>query len=406
MPIAKAVAERLGRTSWIRRMFEEGAQMKRERGAENVFDFTLGNPDVEPPEQVIETLRRVVARNQPTSHGYMPNAGYPEVRQAVASKLRRETGLAFTSEDVFMTSGSAGACNVFLKSILDPDDEVIVLVPFFPEYEFYITNHSGRVVAVETDDSFLPNAERIAAAITPRTRAIMVNTPNNPTGRVYPEWVLRELDAVVARTGQPITVISDEPYKSLVYDGQRQPEVASLIANTVICTSWSKSQGLAGERIGYLALSPRLPDLLDLRRACTFSNRVLGFVNAPAIWQLVMLEAADATIDGAGYERKRNLLCDGLAAIGYEVRRPEGAFYLFLKTPAADDLEFVRVLAAEGVLTVPGAGFGRAGYIRLSLTVPLDSIERSMGGFERAFNSARNKRSSARAALAGNPVTS
>jgi aspartate aminotransferase len=385
MPISKTVAGHLGRASWIRRMFEEGAQLKRERGAENVFDFTLGNPDVEPPERVLAALRQVVDRNQPRSHGYMPNSGYPEVRAVIAAKLQRETGLAFTPGDIFMTVGAAGACNVILKSLLDPGDEVIVLMPFFPEYFFYIDNHGGRMVPVETDASFLPGVERIAAAITPRTRAIMLNTPNNPTGRVYPEHILRDLDSVLARAPQPITVISDEPYKSLVFDGKRPPEVASLIGNTAICYSWSKSQGLAGERIGYLALSPRLPDLEDLRNACTFANRTLGFVNAPAIWQSVMIETADVTLDTAAYQEKRNVLCDALQAIGYEVTRPEATFYIFLKTPIADDTAFVQTLAAEGVLAVPGTGFGRAGYIRLSLTIPLDQIKRSIGGFERAF---------------------
>ena len=389
MPIAKTVSEQLQGASWIRRMFEEGARLKRERGADKVFDFTLGNPDVEPPEEVIETLRRVVAGNRPLSHGYMPNAGYPAVRAAIAAKLCKETGVSFTAEDVLMTSGAAGACNVFLKSVLDPGDEVIVLVPFFPEYRFYINNHGGRMVPVETDDTFLPDMKKIAAAITPRTRVIMLNTPNNPTGRVYPETVLRALDELVARIGQPISVISDEPYDALVYDGRRQPKVAALVRNTVICNSWSKSQGLAGERIGYLALSPSLADLEQLRAACTFSNRVLGFVNASAIWQWVMLEAADYIIDVAGYEHKRNVFCDALERIGYAVRRPEGAFYIFLKTPIADDVEFIRLLAGEGVLAVPGTGFGRSGYLRLSLTVPLETIERSLPGFERAFAAAQ-----------------
>jgi aspartate aminotransferase len=206
---------------------------------------------------------------------------------------------------------------------------------------------------------------------------------------VYPESVLRDLDEMLRRAGQPITVISDEPYKSFVYDGQRQPEVASSIANTAICNSWSKSLGLAGERIGYLALSPRLGDGATLRSACAFSNRILGFVNAPAIWQKVMLESLDETIDPAIYEHRRNVLCDALEAIGYEVRRPEGAFYVFLKTPIPDDIAFTRRLAEEGVLAVPGTGFGRSGYIRLSLTIPLEKIERSIGGFERAFLSSR-----------------
>jgi len=389
MPVANSIARQLENASWIRRMFEEGVRLKRERGADAVFDFSLGNPDVEPPPAVLDALRRVVAGNRAGSHGYMPNPGFAEVRKAVAGKLRHETGLDFTAEDVFMTVGAAGACNVILKSILDPSDEVLVLAPYFAEYQFYIANHGGRMVIVETDDSFLPDVERIAAAITPRTRALILNTPNNPTGRVYPESTLRDLDEMLSRAGQPIAVLSDEPYKSFVYDGGRQPEVASSIAHTAICNSWSKSLGLAGERIGYLALSPRLEDGATLRSACAFSNRTLGFVNAPAIWQRVILESMDETIGPAIYEQRRNVLCDALEAIGYEVRRPEGAFYVFLKTPIPDDIAFTRRLAEEGVLAVPGTGFGRSGYIRLSLTVPLEKIEGSIGGFRGAFLSSR-----------------
>jgi aspartate aminotransferase len=385
MPVSKTIAKQLENASWIRRMFEEGVRLKRERGADAVFDFSLGNPDVEPPAAVLDALRRIAAGNHPGSHGYMPNPGYSEVRAAVAKKLRRETGLEFTAEDVFMTVGSAGACNVILKSILDPGDEVIVLVPCFSEYQFYIANHGGVMVPVETDASFLPDVERIAAAITPRTRAIILNTPNNPTGSVYPENILRDLQAMLERAGQPITVISDEPYKSFVYDGQHQPEVASFITNTAICNSWSKSLGLPGERIGYLALSPRLDGNAALRGACAFTNRILGFINAPAIWQWVMLESLDEAVDAAPYEHKRNVLCDALAAIGYEVRRPAGSFYIFQKTPIADDIAFTRLLAAEGVLAVPGTGFGRSGYIRISLTIPLKKIEGSISGFERAY---------------------
>ena len=385
MPASKTITRQLENASWIRRMFEEGVRLKRERGADAVFDFSLGNPDVEPPPAVMDALRRVVAANRPGSHGYMPNPGYPQLREAVARKLQRETGLAFTAEDVFMTVGSAGACNVILKSILDPGDEVIVLMPCFSEYPFYIANHGGCMVPVETDASFLPDVERIRAAITPRTRALILNTPNNPTGRVYPESMLRDLQTMLARSAQPITVISDEPYKSYVFDGKHQPEVASFIAQTAICNSWSKSLGLPGERIGYLALSPQLDDAANLRRACAFSNRILGFINAPAIWQWVMLESLDETIDAAPYEHKRNVLCDALQAIGYDVTRPEGSFYVFLKTPIPDDIAFTKRLTEEGVLAVPGTGFGRSGYIRLSLTIPLERIEKSISGFERAF---------------------
>jgi aspartate aminotransferase len=389
MPVAKQIAQQLEHASWIRRMFEEGARLKKERGEANIFDFTLGNPEVEPPELTLAALRRVVERGRPHSHGYMPNPGFPEVRAAIAAKLQREIGLPFAAEQVCMTTGAAAACNVILKSILDPGDEVILLAPFFAEYPFYVGNHGGRVVVVETSADCLPDVDRIAAAITPRTRAILVNTPNNPSGRVYPAAVLRDLGAMLDRLPNPPLVISDEPYKSLVYDGAKQAEVAAHIAQTAICFSWSKAQALAGERIGFLALSPRLSDWPQMAAACTFANRTLGFVNAPALWQLVMAEAADACVDTTAYEKKRNLLCDGLAAAGYDVRKPEGGYYVFLKTPIPDDVAFIRLLLDEGVLAVPGTGFGRSGYLRLSMTVPLHTIERALPGFRRAREAAK-----------------
>jgi aspartate aminotransferase len=389
MAVAKVIAEQLERASWIRRMFEEGARLKQERGEANIFDFTLGNPEVEPPALTLATLRRVVDRGRPHSHGYMPNPGFPEVRAAIADKLRREVGLPFCAEQVCMTSGAAAACNVILKSILDPGDEVILLAPIFAEYPFYVGNHGGRVVVVETDADCLPEVERIAAAITPRTRGIILNTPNNPSGRVYPAALLCDLEAMLARLPNPPLVISDEPYKSLVYDGRKVAEVASLISQTAICFSWSKSQALAGERIGFLALSPRLPDWPQMAAACTFANRTLGFVNAPALWQLVMAEAADACVDASVYQHKRDVFCAGLSAAGYEVRKPEGGYYVFLKTPIPDDVSFVKLLVKQGVLAVPGAGFGRGGYVRLSMTVPLDTIERALPAFQRALQEAR-----------------
>jgi aspartate aminotransferase len=389
MLVSKSVTAQLENASWIRRMFEEGARLKRERGADKVFDFSLGNPVDEPPTAVLNVLRKVVAASPTGTHGYMPNPGYPRVREALAAKLSRETGLEFSPEDVFMTVGAAGACNVALKALLDPGDEVIVLAPYFAEYQFYITNHAGVMVAVDTDENHMPDVERIRAAITPRTRAIMINTPNNPSGRVYPKSVLDALDAMLAEVGRPIAVLSDEPYKQFVYDGHRQPEVAASIANTVICNSWSKTLGLAGERIGYLALSPRIDDRQNLRRACALANRILGFVNAPALWQWVLLESMDASVDAAPYEARRNALCSALEKIGYDVQRPEGAFYIFLKTPIADDVAFVRLLAEQGVLAVPGTGFGRPGFIRISLTVEMDTIVRAIPGFEQAFLATR-----------------
>ena len=366
-------------------MFEIGDRMKRERGEENVFDFTLGNPAGEPPQEVISALRRVVEQNRPRSHAYMPNAGYPSVRAVIAEQLSRRTGLPYTADHILMTVGSSGAINVVLKSLLDPGDEVIILVPFFPEYQFYIENHAGRMVLVETDNEFRPDLERIQAAITARTKAIILNSPNNPTGVVYSAEFVRDLETLISSLDHSVTVIADDTYRSLTFDGLRLPEIPALVRRTVVTYSWSKALAIPGERIGYLALSPRLPEVDALRDACTFANRTLGFINAPAIWQQVMMEVADFKIDPGSYQEKRDLLWTSLTRLGYEVTKPQGAFYMFPKAPIADDLAFVRSLMDHGILAVPGAGFGRTGYMRLSLTVPPGTIERALPGFERAL---------------------
>jgi len=386
MIIARAVAQQLERSSWIRRMFEEGARLKRELGDDKVFDFTLGNPEVEPPGVVLQTLRRVLDDEPTGLHGYMPNLGFSVVRAAIAKRLAAETSVPFVADSICMTVGAAGACNVILKSILDPGDEVILLAPFFAEYPFYVANHGGRSIVVDTTDDFLPDVDRIAAFITPRTRAILINTPNNPSGRVYPRERLRELGAMLRALPEPPLVLSDEPYRNLLYDGATPSLVASEISRTVVCYSWSKAQAVAGERIGYLALSPSIPDSATLMNACAFANRTLGFVNAPALWQRVMAEVGDACVDIAPYQRKRDLLCDGLRDAGYDVRKPEGGYYVFLKTPIPDDVAFVNILVKHGVLTVPGTGFGRPGYVRLTLTVPEDCIVRSLPSFAKALH--------------------
>jgi len=367
-------------------MFEIGIQLRRERGAENVFDFSLGNPEVEPPAAVIGALRRVVAENRPHSHGYMPNAGYPEVRSRLASRLAASTGLPFTAEHLIMTSGAAGAINTVLKSILDPGDEVIVLIPYFPEYRFYIENHGGRVVPVETSADFLPEPDRIAAAITPRTKALILNSPNNPTGRLYPAGLLRELNAIVR---EPMLVITDEPYRPIVYDSVTPPDTLALIDRAVLAWSWSKAMALAGERIGYLAISPRLEEAAALANACTFAHRILGYINASAIWQRVVSLEPDATVDVSLYQAKRDRLCGALQSMGYDAPRPEGSFYVFPRSPIPDDVAFIGVLQEEGILAVPGSGFGRGGYMRLSLTISAAEIDRSLPGFERAIRKTR-----------------
>jgi aspartate aminotransferase len=385
MTVSNIIQQQLERASWIRRMFEEGIRLKAERGAENIFDFTLGNPSEDPPKGVLAAFRRLAEKNPPGFHGYMPNAGFPFVREAVARHLSRDTGVHFTMDSIIMTVGCAGAMNAVLKAILDPDDEVIVNMPFFPDYQFYIGNHGGRMVPVETDEEFSIDVAAIESKITSKTRVIILNSPNNPTGVIYSEAVLRDLEAVLQRADHTIVVLSDEPYKAFAYDGAKVPEMASIISNCIISTSWSKTWALAGERIGYIAISPRLPEAEALIHACTFTNRILGFINAPAIWQLVTAEAPEDPPNLDIYREKRELMCEGLAQAGYEVRKPQGAFYVFLKTPIPDDMAFVRILQAEGVLAVPGKGFGRGGYIRLSLTVPRETILNSMPAFARAL---------------------
>jgi aspartate aminotransferase len=385
MGISKAIAEQMERSSWIRRMFEIGLQLRRERGSDNVFDYTLGNPDVEPPAAVIDALRSVVAENRPHSHGYMPNAGYPEVRATIARGLAKRTGAAFTADDIIMTSGAAGAINTVLKSILDPGDEVLVLNPYFPEYRFYIENHGGRMVLVETGERFQPDVSRIAAAITQRTKALILNSPNNPTGALYGAGILRDLNQAIR---EPMLVISDEPYRPLTFDGVQPPEILGIVDRAVLTWSWSKAMAIPGERIGYLAIPPRLPEAAALRNACTFANRILGYINAPAVWQWVVGRVPDATVDVAQYQEKRDLLCDALLAMGYDAPKPQGSFYVFPKTPIPDDVAFIRLLQEQGILAVPGSGFGRGGYMRLSLTIPREAIERSLPGFEKARKAA------------------
>jgi aspartate aminotransferase len=389
MILGSSINQQMENSSWVRRMFEEGPRLKAERGEENVYDFSLGNPSEDPPPEVMAAFRKLAQENRPGSHAYMPNVGFPAVREILAKRLKRDTGLAFTKDHILMTTGAAGAMNVVFKAMLDPGDEVVVPSPYFPEYLFYIGNSGGHLVPAETDSEFMLDVDAIRAAITPRTRAIILNSPNNPTGAIYSDFSLRQLEDMLQKLDHPVVVISDEPYKSFVFDDARIPEIASIITNCITSYSWSKTWALAGERIGYLAISPRLPESRILWNACAFTNRTLGFVNAPAIWQWVVAEAPEAQPPLAIYKEKRNRLCNGLARAGYEVRKPQGAFYVFLKTPIPDDIAFVRILLNEGIMVVPGIGFGRGGYVRLSLTVPLDTIERSLPGFAKALESCR-----------------
>jgi aspartate aminotransferase len=370
-------------------MFEEGARLKQERGADKVFDFTLGNPEIEPPPAVLAAARRVLDSPEAHLHAYMPNAGHPRVREAVARRVSAATGLPYTANHILMTVGAGAALNTVLKALLDPGDEVITVAPFFVEYVYYAENHGGKLVVVPPKADLTPDVGAIEKAITPRTRAIIVNSPNNPSGVIYPRSTFVDLEALLDRAARPIVLISDEPYRALVFDDVEVPEVPPLVTRSIVATSWSKSLAIPGERIGYLAFSPRMPEAAQLMEACTFTSRVLGFVNAPALWQWVVAEVGDLVIDVAPYREKRDLMYDGLRKIGYECVKPQGAFYVFPRTPIPDDVAFVRLLAEEGVLTVPGSGFGMPGHIRISLTVERETVVRALPGFARAFEKAR-----------------
>ena len=375
-------------------MFEEGARLRAEHGAENVFDFSLGNPTLEPPPAFTKALRREVADLAPGSHRYMPNPGYPQVRAKVAAHLSEAHGVEVTANHVLMTVGAAGAANCTLKAILDPGDQVVVLAPFFPEYRFYIDNHGGEMVVAETTETFDLDPEAIAELITPKTRAVIVNSPNNPTGRIYSADRLAHLGSVLreaeTKHGREIYLISDEPYRKIVYD----VELPSLFAahhNSVICTSHSKDLGLPGERIGFAAINPACDDDAELFGAMAFTNRILGYVNAPALMQRVIADLQAETIDPALYRRKRDLFLTGLREAGYEVVEPEGAFYLFPKSPIEDDVEFVQVLSKHLVLGVPGLGFARAGHLRLAYCVDDVTIEKALPRFAAAYNEATGR---------------
>ena len=387
MPIAREVKDALGRSSWIRRMFEEGNRLKAEHGAENVVDFSLGNPDLAPPPAFVERLRELTAGEPGDMHRYMPNAGWPEVREKIATHLRHRTGIDYAGQNVLMTVGAGGGLNVALRTLLDPGDEVVILAPYFVEYVFYIANHRGKTVIAETDESFAPDPEDLAAKINERTRAVIINSPNNPTGRVYTAAELPPVAAVPDQKSRefdrPIYLITDEPYRRIVYTGFECPEVPPIYPHTILITSHSKDLGLAGERIGILAVSPDAADADELLDGCTFANRTLGFVNAPSLFQLAVADCQDATVDIATYESRRNLLMPHLRQLGFDLEEPGGAFYLFPRSPIEDETQFVRRLMAERILVVPGRGFGRPGYFRVSFAIPTAVLERSLPAWER-----------------------
>jgi aspartate aminotransferase len=393
MAISEKMRHFATKSSWIRKMFEKGASMKATYGAANVCDFSLGNPDVPPPPQFDEVMQEISRDTSPGVHGYMPNGGYPWVRQAIAVRMSAEQEIAVNHGDMLMTCGAAGGLNIVLKALLNPGDEVIILAPYFVDYDNYIDNHGGVSTIVNTDEEFNLDLPAIEAAITAKTKAILINSPNNPTGQIYSAdalWALGELLTLAGdRFDNTIYLVADEPYRKIVFDGHQVPSIFAAYKNSIVVSSYSKDLSLPGERIGYLAVHPQIDEKAALLDALTLANRILGFINAPALMQRVVAELQDASVDTTIYARRKELICKILSEAGFSFTEPKGAFYVFPKTPIADDVKFVALLLEEKILTVPGVGFGSPGHFRIAFCVDEEVIARSAAGFKRAFDKAR-----------------
>ena len=376
--------------SAIRAMFEEGARMAAQFGRENVYDFSLGNPNIPAPEKVRESIVRIATETDPMElHGYMSNSGYPEVRAAVAESLNRRFGTGFNENNIIMTVGAAGGLNVLLKTLLNPGDEVLVFAPYFLEYGNYVSNFDGvlKAIPARPEDNFQPSAEALRGAITPKTKALILNNPNNPTGVVYAEETIQALAAVLEEKqkelGTSIYIISDEPYRELAYDGADVPYLTKFYRNTLVGYSWSKSLSLPGERIGYIVIPSEVDDAQLIFDAAVIANRILGYVNAPSLQQRLVAECLDEQTDVAAYDQNRKALYEGLTACGFDCVYPAGAFYLWMKTPIGDDKAFSDAAKKYNILVVPGTSFACPGYVRIAYCVSHDMILRSLPAFRK-----------------------
>jgi aspartate aminotransferase len=389
MAISKKVSGFMENSSWIRKMFEEGIRLKKEFGEENVFDLSLGNPVIEPPQKVQDALVQAAKDTSPGLHRYMPNAGFQDVREAISKTISEECKIRLSATDLVMVCGAAGGLNITLKTLLDSGDEVLIFAPYFVEYLFYADNHGGKVVSVKTHDDFTLNFDALKNALNEKTKVVIINSPNNPTGVVYSREELKQLAKILKKhsdkLGRPVYLISDDPYKKITFDGVEAANILELYENSIYITSHSKDIALAGERIGFVAVHPKCEDAENLMAGLIFSNRVLGFVNAPALIQRVLKNVQGVTVNVEQYRKKRDFLYGELVRIGYEVVKPQGAFYFFPKSPIKDEVEFVNKLAEKKVLVVPGRGFGCPGYFRISYCLPDSVIEGSIPGFESAF---------------------
>ncbi|MDO5537444.1 MAG: pyridoxal phosphate-dependent aminotransferase [Desulfovibrionaceae bacterium] len=388
--LSETVQGYLANSSMIRRMFEAGIELRKKYGPENVYDFSLGNPDLPAPARVVDGLKAFAEKaDQPFAFGYTPNAGAPWAREALAKWLSEDQGVSLEAGDVLISVGAASALNAVLKAIFNPGEELLTFAPYFVEYGFYVSNHGGVLSTVPSrPETFAPDVEALEKAMSPKTRAVLINSPHNPTGAVYTLEELKEICALLERKseeyGHPVWLISDEPYRFLAYDGIEVPSVLPLYRFAVCVSSFSKNLSLPGERIGYAALSPLLENRAEFMAALTLTNRILGYVNAPIVGQHIMVAALGASVDVDIYTRRRNAMAEVLAEAGYEFNLPRGSFYFFPKAPGGDDKAFIAALTQECVLGVPGSGFGCPGYFRLAFCVDEDIIRRSAKGFAAA----------------------
>jgi len=396
MPIAAGIKNALASSSMIRKMFEEGNALRKQHGADKVFDYSLGNPDIEPPPAFHQVLVKLAQEDQKGSHGYMPNAGYPDVRDALARKASKEHQVSIDGSHIVMAVGAAGGLNTVIKTICNPGDEIIVIRPFFMEYRAYAANHGARLVEIDALPDFNPDIDAIGAALSPQTAAVLINSPNNPTGKVYPASAIAALAALLSKHGEKSGrlpfLVSDEPYREIAYNVE-VPPVLSAYRESIVVNSYSKSLSLPGERIGYIAVGPDVTDKADLLNGLIYATRILGYVNAPALMQRIVAQLTEAAVDVGIYARRRDAFTAILDAAGIEYARPEGAFYLFCKVPpkrggsAGDDAAFVNHLKQYLILGVPGSGFGKPGWLRFAYCVDEKIIRASADAFKKAMES-------------------
>ena len=386
--IADKMVGYLSNNSVIRAMFEEGRKMAEKYGAENVYDFSLGNPNVAAPVQVKESVLKHIEEDSLDIHGYMSNIGYEEVREKIAQSINKRFDTKFHASNIIMTVGAAGGLNVIFKTLLNPGDEVITFAPFFGEYRNYTDNYDGKLVVISPNTiDFQPNLQEFEEKITPKTKGVIVNNPNNPTGVVYSEETIKKMAAILEKKqkefGTDICIVSDEPYRELAYDGVEVPYLTKYYKNTVVGYSYSKSLSLPGERIGYLVIPDEMTDSEQVKSAAGIATRILGFVNAPSLFQKVVADCLDAKVDVSYYNRNREALYNGLQKCGFTCIKPQGAFYLFVKSPIEDEKAFCEEAKKYNILLVPGSTFGCPGYVRIAYCVAYETIVNAMPGFEK-----------------------